>query len=254
MSTIRLSLDLTEQHFFSFSEPAIGGITRADTGFGAVDFGAIISAVDKVTYIKWSDKDRYDIGMPLNMAQQQQQDDSREKFQNSMKVQHALSKRSTKKNIMKGKENGTTLNKSIPKHKTNTGRPLALGELDVMVQKYIRALSNRRAVTSRAGAIAAATALLKKYPKIVGKIDLESSSWAKSLFMRMGYVRRKNTSSKVEIPNKARKEIDYQFHFDIVSKSRKYNIPKAFIINLDWTQSYLVLCKKFTMAPKAVPM
>ena len=60
-----------------------------------------------------------------------------------------------------------------------------LGELDVMVQKYIRALSNRGPVISVASAIAAATALLKKYPKIVGKIDLESSSWAKSLFMRM---------------------------------------------------------------------
>ena len=125
-----------------------------------------------------------------------------------------------------------------------------LGELDVMVQKYIRALSNRGAVISRTGAIAAATALLKKYPKIVGKIDLESSSWAKSLFMRMGYVRRKNTSSKVEIPDKARKEIEYQFHFDIVSKVEKYNIPDALIINLDQTRSYLVLCEKFTMAPK----
>ena len=125
-----------------------------------------------------------------------------------------------------------------------------LDELDVMVQKYIRALSNREAVISRAGAITAATALLKKYPKIVGKIDLESSSWAKSLFMRMGYVRRKNTSLKVEIPDKARKEIEYQFHFDIVSKVEKYNIPDALIINLDQTPSYLAPCKKFTMAPK----
>ena len=125
-----------------------------------------------------------------------------------------------------------------------------LGELNVMVQKYIRALSNHGSVISVASAIAAATALLKKYPKIVGKIDLESSSWAKSLFMRMHYARRKNTPSKVEIPDKARKEIEYQFHFDIVSKVEKYNIPDALIINLDQTPSYLVPCKKFTMAPK----
>ena len=119
-----------------------------------------------------------------------------------------------------------------------------LGELDGMVQKYIRALSNRRAVILRAGAIVAATALLKKYPKIVGKIDLESSSWAKSLFMRMSYVRRKNTSSKVEIPDKSKKEIEYQFHFE------KCNIPDTLIINLDQTPSYLVPCKKFTIAAK----
>ena len=82
-----------------------------------------------------------------------------------------------------------------------------LGELDIMVEKYIRALSNGGAVISRSGAIAAATALPKKYPQIVGKIDLESSSWVESLFIRMIYVRRKNTPSKVEIPDKARKEI-----------------------------------------------
>ena len=67
----------------------------------------------------------------------------------------------------------------------------------------------------------------------------------------MGYVRRKNTSSKVEIPDKARKEIEYQFHFDIVSKVEKYNIPDALIINLDQTQPYLVPCKKFTIATKS---
>ena len=66
----------------------------------------------------------------------------------------------------------------------------------------------------------------------------------KSLFMRMGYVRRKNASSKIEILDKARKEIEYQFHFNIVSKVEKYNIPDAFIINLDQTTSYLFPCKK----------
>ena len=39
-----------------------------------------------------------------------------------------------------------------------------LGELDIMVEKYIRALSNGGAVISRSGAIAAAIALPKKYP------------------------------------------------------------------------------------------
>ena len=112
-------------------------------------------------------------------------------------------------------------------------------ELDVIIQKFVRALSNCGAVISRADTIA----LLKIYPKIVGKIDLEPSSWAKSLFMRTGYARRKNTSSKVEILDKARKEINYQFHFDIVSKVEKHNIPDALMINLDQTPSYLVLYK-----------
>ena len=80
---------------------------------------------------------------------------------------------------------------------------------------------------------------------MVGKIDLESSYWAKSLFIRMAYAQRRNTSSKVEIPEKARKEIEYQFHYDIVSKVEKYNIPNSLIMNLDQ-----VPCKKFTMAKK----
>ena len=48
-----------------------------------------------------------------------------------------------------------------------------------------------------------ANALLKMYSSIVRKIDLDSSSWVKSIFLLMGYVQRKNTSSKVDIPNEA---------------------------------------------------
>ena len=66
----------------------------------------------------------------------------------------------------------------------------------------------------------------------------------------MGYVQRRNTSSKVEIPEKAHREIEYQFHYDIVSKVEKYNIPDSLIMNLDQTPSYSVPCKKFTMAKK----
>ena len=74
-------------------------------------------------------------------------------------------------------ENETTPSKALTKYKTKTGRPLLLGELDAMVQKYLRAASNRGAVISKTSAVSAAKALLQKYPNIVGKIDLESSSW-----------------------------------------------------------------------------
>ena len=67
---------------------------------------------------------------------------------------------------------------------------------------------NRGAVITRASA----KALLKKYPNVVGKVDLDSSSWAKSLFLRVGFFQRKCTSAKVDIPEKARREIEYQYH------------------------------------------
>ena len=120
------------------------------------------------------------------------------------------------------------------------GRPLLLGDLDSMVQKYLLAASNRGAVLTRASAVSAAKALLKKYPKVVGNIDLDSSSWAKSLFIRMGFVQRKITSAKVDIPEKARKEIEDQFHYDIVSKVERFQIPSSLVINLDQTPSPIV--------------
>ena len=85
---------------------------------------------------------------------------------------------------------------------------MLLADLDSMVQRYILGASNRGAVITRAVAVSAAKALLKKYPNIVGNIDYDSSSWAKSLYTGMGFVLRKFTPAKVDIPDKARKEIE----------------------------------------------
>ena len=221
---------------------------------GGVDFDVIDTAVEQpgnTKYIKWTDTDRYDVG---KYSSEHGTAASVRRFKRKFPKLNESTARYFKKryenSLGERKENETTPSKALKKYKTKTGRPLLLGELDAMVQKYIQAASNRGAVISRASAVSAANALLKKYPNIVGKIDLESSSWAKSLFIRMGYVQRRNTSSKVEIPDKARKEIEYQFHYDIVSKIEKHKIPDSLIMNLDQTPSYLVPCKKFTMAKK----
>ena len=100
-----------------------------------------------------------------------------------------------------------------------------------MVQTYIRALSNRGTVISRSVATATAKALIMKYPDAVGDIDIESSYWAQSLFRRMNFCRRRKTSSKVDIPEGARKEIEFLYLHNIVSKVEKYNIPSSLIIN-----------------------
>ena len=78
----------------------------------------------------------------------------------------------------------------IPKYLSQTGRPLFLGELDSMVQTYIKQLSNRGGVVNRAITNATAQALLTRYPNLVGEIDVSSSSWAQSLFRRMGFKKR----------------------------------------------------------------
>ena len=43
-----------------------------------------------------------------------------------------------------------------------------------------------------------ANALIKRTPGVVGDIDFNSSHWAAGLFRRMGFVKRRKTSSKVD--------------------------------------------------------
>ena len=76
-----------------------------------------------------------------------------------------------------------------------------------MVQKYIKAASNRGAVISQSMASATAKALLVCYPDMVGMIDAENASWAKSLFQRMDYSRRK---------------VELVFYHQFVEKIEKY--------------------------------
>ena len=107
--------------------------------------------------------------------------------------------------------------KAIARYRIKTGRRLLLADLDSMAQRYILGASNREAVITRAGAVSAAKALLKKYSNVVRNIDLDSSPRAESLFTRMSFVLRKCTSTKVDIPDKARKEIEYEYEVPSIS-------------------------------------
>ena len=93
----------------------------------------------------------------------------------------------------------------LPKYSLKTGRPLLLGDIDQMVQTYIKSVSLRGGLIMSTLANAAAKGLMARYPNMITNIDIHSSSWAKSLFRRMGFVRRMKTSSKVTIPDGARK-------------------------------------------------
>ena len=45
----------------------------------------------------------------------------------------------------------------------------------------------------------------------------------------MGFVLKKFTSAKVNVPDKARKEMWYQYHYEIVSKVERFEIPKTLV-------------------------
>ena len=69
-----------------------------------------------------------------------------------------------------------------------------------MVQRYIRAASNRGAVVTRSIAESVAKALMICYPNKIGKINLNDSKYGKSVLQRMNYKRLKGTASKIALP------------------------------------------------------
>ena len=80
------------------------------------------------------------------------------------------------------------------------GRPLLLGtKIDSLVQRHIRAASNRGTVVTRSIAESAAKSLMIRHPSKVGKINLNDSKYGKSALQRMNYTRRKGTTSKVAL-------------------------------------------------------
>ena len=76
-----------------------------------------------------------------------------------------------------------------------------------MVQTYLFTKSQRGCIISTSIANTTARALIQRFPQAVGNIDLESAAWACNFFKRMGFVKRRKTSSKVKIADTARKEI-----------------------------------------------
>ena len=129
------------------------------------------------------------------------------------------------------------------------GRPLLLGSLDQMVQRFLLATRSKGGLISSTVAIATAKALMARYPEYnLGHIDLDSSSWTKSLFKRMGFVKRMSTTGKVEIPEGAIREAELDYLHDIVSLAEKNDIPSCLIMNLDQTPLKYIPSARQTLA------
>lgn len=209
------------------------------------------TASKPVNYIKWTDKNRYDVGKYAsehgNAAAVR---NFKKGFPNIKESTVREFKKRYEKQIQEDKKKHLQPSKEIVKYHTKTGRPLLLGKFDTMIRKYVEAMSNRGAVITWSIANSAATALIKKYPGVIGDIDLKSSSWAQSLFRRMGFTCRRKTSTKVDIPVAARKEIEYLFLYEIVRKVEKYAIPDSLVINFDQTPLKIVQCSNSTLAKK----
>ena len=58
------------------------------------------------------------------------------------------------------------------------------------------------------------------------------------------------TTSKVPIPEKARKEIELRFMHKVVKKVEKHSIPHSLILNVDQTPSKYVPSARYTLAQR----
>ena len=81
-------------------------------------------------------------------------------------------------------------------------------------------------------------------------IDIENSSWARSLFSQMGFVKRSVTTSKPEIPERAVKEAKLIFQHQTARTIEDYSIPSSMVMNFDQTPLKYVPVASQTLSQK----
>ena len=149
----------------------------------------------------------------------------------------------------KGGKKGAVQVASLPK--MAVGRPLILGkDLDTCVQDYINALRKVGGVVNTTIAMAAANGIiaarnLELQVQHGGHIEI-TKSWAKSLFQRMGYVKRKcSNAGKVTVVHF--EELQEEFLADIKAEVLMNAVPPSLIFNWDQTAVKFVPAGDWTM-------
>ena len=168
------------------------------------------------SFCQWSDKDGFQIG---EYAAVHGASATAKKFTTKGKPLNESSVRRFralyKKEIKKSKKDIRNPKKELVP--LPRGRPLLLGSLDQMVQRFLLALRSQGELVSRTIAITTARALIPRNPQYnLGHVKIDFS-WAQSLFRRMESKRRMRTTGKVEIPEGARKEVELLYLHGIVS-------------------------------------
>ena len=134
------------------------------------------------------------------------------------------------------------------------GRPLLLGELDNIVQKYIKELRIAGGIISTLIVMAAAEGIIMHHDpmklKEYGGPFKATKSWAASLLSRMNMVKRKGTRAAHKIPDDF-EDVKKAFLVrvsDVFSKAG--NPPPQLIINFDQTGCKFIPCSQWTMEAK----
>ena len=114
-----------------------------------------------------------------------------------------------------------------------------LGELDRLVQRFSKATRYKRGIANTSITLATAKCLSHRYPRLnISGIYL-TDSWTKSLFQRMGFIRNRATTGKIELPVEVVKETELKFAQQIVNPVEKHNIQPELINSIKLHQSTL---------------
>ena len=186
--------------------------TQKESNLGVVEYVSVRKFISDVNhsrghYQRFSNEDRFAIGKyaavdgPMATVRK-----FKPKFPH-LKESTVRTSRDKYRNTLKRSRGSSS---PVKKLATMTrGRPLMLGKLDEKVKNFLLALRRKGGVVNTVVAIAAAKALIQKSNEDHLKvIELEKSSWAKSLFQRMGFTERAVTTGRPEIPEGTRKEAD----------------------------------------------
>ena len=212
-----------------------------ESGLRVMDYRTCSEASTNTTsnrpknYRKWSEKERYEIGKyaAINGSRAAERKSHTEEKPPSESNARRFSKL-CKEEISKAQKNNSDVNRNLSV--LPRGRPLLLGSLDQMVQRFLLSLRKTGGLVFSDVAISAPKALIARNPQYnLSHIDLDSSHWPQSLFQRMGFKKRMRTTGKVEIPEGARKEAELLYLHNIVTIVEKYEIPHSLIMNLDQT-------------------
>jgi hypothetical protein len=140
--------------------------------------------------------------------------------------------------------------KTIPSKKR--GKPLALGQLDEDVQKYVRALRKAGTAVNAAIVLAAAEGIVTSRDRTLlvryrGTIDL-TKSWAASLMKRMGLVKRRgSTAKRTDMSAEEFKAVRQRFLGKLAKIATDKHSPPQLIINWDQTGLNVVPSSSWTM-------
>ena len=139
---------------------------------------------------------------------------------------------------------------SLPTKKR--GRPLLLGEeLEWKVQLYLRAIRESGGAVNTAIVLGAARGIILKLNRTMlvengGHVDL-TKAWAKGLLGRMGYVKRRGTTSKSKNLVENFEELKASFLEQVSTTVIMDEIPPELILNWDQTGLNLIPSSSWTM-------